>query len=148
MNCLRLIEVVQRGGQRWRELGYYLDSVPGLAVTQTERSGSTWWTLTHLLTGHSVGIVVADKDRAARIGAELADLDWRHKTYPPATVRRMYERVREVAERAGLKAWTETTGVEYLEPELAQLVREDLRARMAAQLAAHAAPQKETACQA
>lgn len=139
---LRSIETAQRQGERWPEFGYHLDT-PGLAVTQTERFGVVWWTLTHLLTGYSLGIIVAEKERAARLGAALRDIDWRRSKYPPETVAHMHARVAEVAEGDGLKRWTQTTGVEFLDPDLARLVREEARARLV-QLAAEAAASKET----
>lgn len=39
---LRMIEVAQRDGVTWRELGYHFDNIPGLAVNQTERQGTEW----------------------------------------------------------------------------------------------------------
>jgi len=119
-----MIKVVQRGGMSWEEFGYHFVAVPGLAVNQTERRGADWWTLTHLATGHSVGIIVGSKERATRLGEQLADLDWTPEKFPRSVAEAMRQRVREVAVRDGLLAWGVADGhgtVEFLDPALASL---------------------------
>lgn len=119
---LRLIEVEQRDGVTWPELGYHFDNIPGLAVNQTERQGAEWWTLTHIATRHSVGFVVSSKEVAAAIGDKLSAIDWRPRTYPAAVVRSMHERVRQVAAEFGLIVRHQVGGaVEFLDPDLAAL---------------------------
>lgn len=127
---LRMIKVVQRDGVHWQEFGYHFVGLPGLAVNMTERGGSEWWTLTHLATGHTVGVVVASKERAERLGEQLADIDWRPMTYPAGVVAKMHARVREVAVRDGLVVRHLIGGaVEFLDPALASLEAEQVMQR-------------------
>lgn len=119
---LRMIDVVQRDGVPWREFGYHFDNIPGLAVNQTKRQGTEWWTLTHIATCHSIGFVVSSKEVAAAIGDKLSVIDWRPKAYAASVVKWMHQRVRQVAAEFGLVVRHQIGGaVEFLDPDLAAL---------------------------
>lgn len=117
-----MIDVVQRDGVPWREFGYHFDNIPGLAVNQTKRQGTEWWTLTHIATCHSIGFVVSSKEVAAAIGDKLSVIDWRPKAYAASVVKWMHQRVRQVAAEFGLVVRHQIGGaVEFLDPDLAAL---------------------------
>lgn len=127
---LRQITVIEIGGKPWRELGYH-SIVRGLAVNQTERSGSQWWTITHLSTGRSVGVVVASKDRAARLCMKLAApspalpsgrTDWGFVSMGGIEAAALREHVRHVCTVDALVCRHKADGrLEFLDPQLALL---------------------------
>ena len=127
---LRMVNVVQRDGVRWQEFGYYFTNIPGLAVNTVDRAQQEWWTLTHLETGHSVGVVVETKELATKIGEALADLDWRPATYPREVVKTMHARVKAAALAEGLiERYLACGSVEFLDPALASLEAEQKKQR-------------------